>query len=122
MQEQGSTPPRADNETPWVLMRDCGNEAQLSVVEALLQDAGIEYTVENQYAGRAEAGLRFGGGIAARVLVPAERADDAQEALAEIDVNSPGEAEGDQGMPLAIKMVFVVICATIVGFILRAVF
>ena len=92
--EQESEPRR------WVMVFETTDVSLLMVVKSVLEDAGIDYTVQGEEASTLLPLGAFGAGLsrhgfAARIHVPEDQASDAEEVLAVLE-EEPTDDSGSE--------------------------
>ena len=92
--EQESEPQR------WVMVFETTDVSLLMLVKSVLEDAGIDYTVQGEEASTLLPLGPFGAGLsrhgfAARIHVPEDQASDAEEVLAVLD-EEPADDSGSE--------------------------
>ncbi len=87
----------------WVLVFESTDVSLLMVVKSVLDDAGIDYTVQGEEASSLLPLGPFGQGISnrhgfgARIHVPEDQVSDAREILAILDRESPADDADAKG-------------------------
>ncbi len=99
-----------DNNEPedWLTVLECRFEAELSSVQAILQSAGVDFVIDDQYMGRNEPWLRLVGGITSKVRVPVSQCQRARDILFETGMLSATPSSTDFRAPFILKVVFTV--------------
>ncbi|MDE2665883.1 MAG: DUF2007 domain-containing protein [Acidobacteriota bacterium] len=84
----------------WVMVFETTDVSLLMLVKSVLEDAGIDYTVQGEEASTLLPLGPFGAGLsrhgfAARIHVPEDQASDAEEVLAVLDEETEEDAGAD---------------------------
>ena len=84
----------------WVMVFETTNVSLLMLVKSVLEDAGIDYTVQGEEASTLVPLGPFGAGLSrhgfgARIHVPEDQASDAEEVLAVLDEETDEYAGAD---------------------------
>ena len=85
----------------WVMVFETTDVALLMLVKSVLEDAGIDYTVQGEEASTLLPLGPFGAGLSrhgfgARIHVPEDQAADAEEVLAVLDEETEEDAGAEE--------------------------